>query len=114
MENSGKIDINEAMKDPEKAALIESFMRYSEKTPFSKMFPKKHENSIRRNAIELTHQLFVENPNLPLKEVVYSVLNKFKEDFEPNTLLKTTKVIIEEWEKISVPTSIKTAKVEFV
>ena len=42
MEKNGRIELSEAMKDPETAKFIEDFKRYAEKTPFSKMFPNKY------------------------------------------------------------------------
>ncbi len=101
MENNGQIELSEVMKDPEMAKQIKEIIAYVEKTPFSKMFPKKYENSIKRIAIEETYQLFKNNPTMPLKSVVTTVLNKFKEDMSPDLLLKMTRLIIQEWENAS-------------
>jgi uncharacterized membrane protein YheB (UPF0754 family) len=101
MEKNGRIELSEVMKDPEKAKQIEAFIAYAEKTPFSKMFPKKHENSVKRMVIDDTNQLFENNPTMPLKSVVTTVLNGFEEDMSSDLLLKMTRLIIQEWENAS-------------
>jgi hypothetical protein len=101
MEKNGRIELSEVMKDPEKAQQIEAFIHYVEKTPYSKMFPKKYEMGIERIVLQYTGQLFEEHPNLPLKNVVSTVLNSLKEDLSAELLLKMTKVIIEKWARVS-------------
>jgi uncharacterized membrane protein YheB (UPF0754 family) len=101
MENKGRIELSEAMKDPETAKFIEDFRRYAEKTPFSKMFPKKYERSLEQSVYDEVQELFANNPTMPLKSVVTTVLNKFKEDMSSELLLKMTRLIIQEWENAS-------------
>jgi hypothetical protein len=96
--NNGMIELSEVMKDPEKAELIEAFIRYAEKTPFSKMFPKKHEFSVKRVVSERTLKLFQEQPDMPLKNVVSTVLNSLKDDLSADLVIKMTRLIIEKWE----------------
>jgi hypothetical protein len=102
--NNGRIELSEAMKDPETAKFIDDFGRYAEKTPFSKMFPKKHENSTKRIVSERTFKLFETQPDLPLKNVVSTVLNSLKDDLSADLLLKMTRLIIEKWE--NAPTAV--------
>jgi hypothetical protein len=101
MEKNGRIELSEAMRDPEQAKQIEAFIRYAEKTPYSKMFPKKYEMGIERIILQYTGQLFEEQPNLPLKNVVSTVLNSLKEDLSAELLVKMTKVIVEKWASVS-------------
>jgi hypothetical protein len=101
MENNGRIELSEVMKDPEMAKQIEAIIAYVEKTPFSKMFPEKYENSLKYMVYDETSELFKNNPTMPLKSVVTTVLNKFKEDMPSDLLLKMTRLIIQEWENAS-------------
>jgi hypothetical protein len=96
--NNGRIELCEAMKDPETAKFIEDFQRYAEKTPFSKMFPKKHEMILEDVVYERTLQLFHEQPDMPLKNVVSTVLNSLKDDLSADLLVKMTRLIIKDWE----------------
>jgi DNA integrity scanning protein DisA with diadenylate cyclase activity len=102
MENkNGMIELSEVMKDPEKAKQIEAFIIYAEKTPFSKMFPKKYELSVEQSVYDEVQALFVINPTTPLKSVVTTVLNSLDEDISADLLLKMTRLIIQEWESLS-------------
>jgi hypothetical protein len=101
MENNKIIELNEAMKDPETAKIIQDVLRYVEKTPFSKMFPKKYELSVEQSVYDEVQELFVINPTMPLKSVVTTVLNSLDEDISADLLLKMTRLIIQEWESLS-------------
>ncbi len=102
MKKNGRIELSEAMKDPETAKFIDDFKRYAEKTPFSKMFPKKYELSLEQMVYDDTHELFEKQPDLPLKSVVTTVLNNLTEDdLSPELLLKMTQLIIQEWQAVS-------------
>ena len=90
MEKNSRIELSEVMRDPEKAKQIAAFIHYAEKTPYSKMFPKKYEMGIERVVLQYTRQLFEEQPDLPLKNVVSTVLNSLKDDLSAELLLKMT------------------------
>jgi hypothetical protein len=98
MENNGRIELSEAMKDPETAKFIEDFKRYAEKTPFSKMFPKKYERSLEQAVYDDVQELFANNPTMPLKSVVTTVLSGLDDDLSADLLLKMTRLIIQDWE----------------
>jgi hypothetical protein len=114
MEKNGRIELSEAMKDPETAKFIEDFKRYAEKTPFSKMFPKKYEMMLEDVVYEKTHKLLKKQPNLPLKNVVSTVLNSLKDDLSAELLLKMTRLIIKEWENASTAVSAEKGVEELV
>jgi hypothetical protein len=114
MENNGRIELSEAMKDPETAKFIEDFKRYAEKTPFSKMFPKKYENSVKRAVYDDVQELFENNPTMPLKSVVTTVLGGLDDDMPSELLLKMTRVIIENWENASTEVYAENAVEELV
>ena len=101
MEKNKRIELSEVLKDPEMAKQIQDVIRYVENTPFSKMFPEKYENSIERLVAQRTRKLFKEQPHLPLKDVVSTVLTSLQDDLSAALLLKMTRVIIEEWEYVS-------------
>ena len=66
---------------------------------FPELFPKKHQASRLDMAREKTYKLLKEQPTLPLKETVTSVLSGFTTDISGELLLKMTQAIIERWEK---------------
>jgi hypothetical protein len=80
MENNGRIELSEVMKDPEMAKQIEAITRYVENTPFSKMFPTKFKAITKDNVLLKTRLLFDENPTLPIKNVVGMVLTSLNDD----------------------------------
>ena len=88
-------------KYPEMAQQLIAVRDYVKKTPFSKIFPKKHELIMEDIVSQRTQQLFEEQPNLPLKNVVANVLNSLKDDLSAELLLKMTKVIVEKWAHVS-------------
>jgi hypothetical protein len=65
------------------------------------LFPKKYEMSILDVVTKDTHNIFKEHPNMPLKNVVATVLQAFKPDVSGELILKMTQKIIETWEKLS-------------
>ena len=48
-----------------------------------------------------TRKLFLENPNIPIKTVVMTILQPLTEDIPAPLVLKLTKKIIQKWESLS-------------
>ena len=90
----------EALNDPS-LAHIHDLIRYVQKTPFSQMFPKKHELTLIGLAESKTRKLFIENPNMPLKTVLTTVFEPLTDDIPAPLVLKLTKKIIQKWESLS-------------
>ena len=100
MEKSKSMTYEEALQDPS-IAEFHDFIRYVQKTPFSKMFPKKHQMSLLSIVGMDTRKLFIENPNLQIKTVVTTILQPLTEDIPAPLVLKLTKKIIQKWESLS-------------
>jgi hypothetical protein len=95
-------------KDPELAQQLIAVRDYLEKTPFSKAFPNKYKALTKDKATLKTHHLFEENPNMPLKTVVATVLNSLDDDLSAELVLDMTRAIVEKWARMS--TSVYTDK----
>ena len=92
---------NEVLKDSELAELHDA-IQYLHKTPFSKVFPKKHEMGLTDFALEQTILLFNENPYSPIKIALTTILGKItNEDISASLMLKLTKKIINKWDNLS-------------
>jgi hypothetical protein len=89
------------LEDPELAQQFQNAYEYVKKTPFSKMFPEKYEGVIEHVVIQNTYELFEEQPNLPLKNVVSTVFNNLHDDLSAEMLVKMTHLIIETWQEES-------------
>jgi uncharacterized membrane protein YheB (UPF0754 family) len=92
------------LEDPELAQQFQDAYEYVKKTPFSKIFPEKHESSVRQMVYDEVQELFAINPTMPLKSVVTTVLNSLNDDLSAELLLKMTRLIIKDWE--NAPTEI--------
>jgi uncharacterized protein (DUF2267 family) len=76
-------------------------IRYAQTTPFSKMFPKKHEMSLSRVITLRVRRAFEENAHTTLKDVVSTILGGLKDDISPELIVKMTQLIVDEWTKLS-------------
>lgn len=93
-------NFEQVLKDPALVQLHEA-IHYIEKTSFSQAFPKKHEAGLISYVQHKTIELFNEKPNLPLKIIVTTVLNKITDtDISASLMLKLTKNIIKTREKL--------------
>ena len=92
------------IEDPEFAQQLQDIHDYLKKTPFSKAFPNKYKAITKSDVKMKTHELFLENPNMPLKSVVITVLNGLDDDLSAALVLEMTRVIIEKWEKLTAST----------
>lgn len=96
-----QITIEEALKMPELAHLHEA-MNYALNTPFKKMFPNKYKASIQHSVEVKTHELFQEQPTMPLKKVVSTVLEDLGDDtISSELILEMTQLIIKNWEHMT-------------
>ena len=99
-EENKSMTYEEALQDPS-LAQFHDVIRYVHKTPFSQMFPKKHELTLLGLAESKTIKLFKENPNMPIKTVLTTVFEPLTEDIPAPLVLKLTKKIIQKWESLS-------------
>ena len=103
MENIKKSAIPQKLweEDPEFAQELQNVHEYLQKTPFSRIFPKKHRGITKDIVIEKTSNLFEENPNMALNKVVATVLNHLNDDLSSDFLLEITRFITQEWQYLS-------------
>lgn len=95
----------EEILDMPKLAHFHDVVRYLQKKPNQKVFPKKYEKSMEHLASDRTYALFQENPKLPLNKVISSIMDKLPDDVPPQLLLKMTQLAIEEWENLTHKTT---------
>ena len=91
------------IENPKFAQQCQDVYDYLQKTPFSKAFPNKYKAITKTDAKIKTHELFGENPNMPLKTVVTTVLNSLDDDLSETLVLEMTRVIIEKWKQLTAP-----------
>jgi hypothetical protein len=94
------ITFEEALEMPEYTHLHE-VIRYLEKTPPEGLFPKKYLASLTRCVDEMVYKLYIENPSMPLRDVITHVLNRLSANLSAKLLLKMTQLTIEKWGKYS-------------
>lgn len=82
---------------PELAHLYEAVL-FLEHNKGNILFPKKYEASILDIAEEDTYELFEEQPTLPLKDVIATIVPTFSLNLSGELILKVTQKIIETWE----------------
>jgi hypothetical protein len=92
------------IEDPEFAQQLQDIHDYLKKTPFSKAFPNKYKAITKTEAKKKTYELFLINPNMPLKKVVSTVLNGLDDTLSASLVLEITRVIIDKWEKLTTET----------
>ena len=97
MDNQG-VTSEEILASPSLAPWHDALMLVKTRT-FAELFPKKYEMSYVSIAQEKTYKLLKEQPTLPLRDTLTSVLNAFTTDLSGELLLKMTQAIIERWEK---------------
>lgn len=108
-EKDKSLTFEEALQDPSLAHIHESIL-YLQKTPFSQMFPKKNELSLTAIVEMEARNLFIENPNLPIKKVITTIFEPLTDDIPAPLVLKLTQKIIQQWSKLTA-TSLKTNEV---
>ena len=101
-------------KDPELAPQLMAVRDYLEKTPFSKAFPNKYKAITKDKVTQKTHLLFEENPNMPLKNVVATVLDSLDDDLSAELVLDMTCAIVEKWARVSTKVYVHKNVEEFV
>jgi uncharacterized protein YjgD (DUF1641 family) len=93
-------------KYPERKDDIEKTMQFISSIPkeqlFQRLHPEKYAMSQVDYATKCTRELFNEKPEMPLRRVLVSVLDKFQDDnLEADLLRKITDKVIEQWEKLT-------------
>jgi hypothetical protein len=90
----------EALENPSFSKYHEA-IRYVQNTPFSLMFPKKHEATLMDVSVQKTMMIYKENPSTPLKKVVNTIFESLTDDIPAPLILKITKKIIAKWTALS-------------
>lgn len=98
--NANGITSEQILQMPELAHMYEA-VRFLEGKDGRDLFPRKYQESMLDSAERDAYLLFKENSNLPIKEVIVSILATYPSDVRGDILLKMTQVIIQKWEKLS-------------
>lgn len=85
---------------PELAHLHEAVL-FLEKNKNTIFFPEKYEASILDIAEEDTHELFEQQPTMPLKDVIGTILPTFDSNLSGELILKMTGKIVQTWQERS-------------
>jgi hypothetical protein len=83
---------------PELAHLYEVVL-FLEKNKNTVFFPEKYEASILEIAEEDTHELFEQQPTMPLKNVIAAIVPTFSTELSGELILKVTKKIVQTWQE---------------
>ncbi len=104
-----KNTIEDIIKDPALREEMKTFVQYVQNTPFSTMFPKKHELTMTHLVKQKTQKLYQSNPDMPIKQVITLVFEPLTDDIPAPLALKLTKTIIDTWVKLSGTLSTQSA-----
>lgn len=107
-EENKKMTIEEVLQDPSLERFHDA-IRLVQNTPFSTLFPKKHELTLTHFVVMGTTDLYNENPNIPIKKVITTIFDDLTDDIPAPLMLKLTKKIIEKWSKLSAESIVSTA-----
>jgi hypothetical protein len=99
-EKNEPIMFEDALSNPNYAHLHD-VLRYVEAAHESELSPKKYQMGLEHIAFKHVQSTFNEQPDLGLKDVVISVLEKLPSDIPPSFMLKITHFIIKKWENLS-------------
>jgi hypothetical protein len=116
MENIKQSVMPESMwaEDPKLAQQCQDVFDYLKQTPFSKAFPNKYKAITKTDAKVKTYELFLLNPNMPLKSVVSTVLEGLDNDLSSKLVLDMARVIVEKWGELTAQTVSKMQVAELV
>jgi hypothetical protein len=116
MDNTKESVISKSIweEDPEYAQELQNVYDYLKKTPFSKAFPNKYKATLKSRVSEKTYSLFLQNPEMSLKNVVSIVLNNLNDDLSPELLVEITQFIVGKWKHFSATEHLKKNIVELV
>jgi uncharacterized protein YjgD (DUF1641 family) len=92
------ITFDEALQKSELSHLHE-VIHYLENTPDEAIFPEKIEATAQYMANLHVNTLFKENPNMPIKNVISSVLEHLPDTLTSAMLKNITQKIIKNWDK---------------
>jgi hypothetical protein len=96
LEKYTPIGFDEALKGSTMTHLHEAILLVQNKSN-STLLPKKYEKSMTNLAISDTVKFFNQDPYMPLKKVVATIIQSFPDDVAPNIIVKMTKKIVEKW-----------------
>jgi hypothetical protein len=99
-EKNEPIMFEDALSNPTYAHLHD-VLRYVDAAHDSELSPKKYQMGLEHITIKHVQLTFNEQPNLGLKDVVISVLEKLPSDIPPSFMLKIMHFIIKKWENLS-------------
>ena len=94
--------IKEIMYDSPESE-VTGVIRFLEANKDTIFFPKKYLGGIKYTTGLRLDRLHAENPDMPLVNVVITLLTGLNEKLPPEMILEITTFIIEEWQKLSVP-----------
>ena len=77
--------------------------RFLEENKDKIFFPKKYLGGIKYTTGLRLDRLHAENPDMPLVNVVITLLTGLNEKLPPEMILEITTFIIKEWQELSVP-----------
>ena len=99
MENNRKFIADDGtVASPELAQQFQDIIEHVEKTPFKKMFPNKYKASIKHSIEVKMEGIFQEQPKMPLKNVVSTVLKDLNDDtISAELILEMTQLITQNW-----------------
>jgi methyltransferase-like protein len=100
--NDNKFKTVEDILDDPSWANHHDAIRYALNTPFSQLFPKKHELTLMHIVENDTQELFNENPKMSIKKVIMIIFEDLTDDIPAPLMLKLTKRIIEKWQKLTI------------
>jgi hypothetical protein len=113
IEESPIITLEDALNMPEYEHFHE-VIRYMQARPNEPLFPKQYEAALKNVVSRDIDALFKENPVLPLRSAVTTILSGLSDEISSKTLLKITQFIIKEWEKLSLSAHKKNRVVQLV
>ena len=101
MKNTVKsISFEEVLQNEELSHLHE-VVHFLEKTKDTDLFPRKQTAYFKEAVSQRVQTLYAENPTMPIKKVITTVLDNFSENLDEDILLKMIKWTIREWSNLS-------------
>ncbi len=80
---------------------LQAALREAEKLPRFKLAATKYYFSLKSIISEGIIELHIENPHMPIKNVIIHAIKDLDEDLPTNLVLEMAQFAIQEWEKLS-------------